>query len=149
MTLFPTILYFIHSTQGTLSPLLCQQARCSALRSSLTCPSAWNSVHSKWWSVLYINLVSLQFPVNQTLNYGLLWTNLNALKKGKANHSSILAWRIPWTIVHGVANSWTQLSGFHFLSFEVVIHKFPKAADWFHRHLAWDSHCSGPVCTHV
>ena len=32
-----------------------------------------------------------------------------ALVKGKANHSSILAWRIPWT-VHGVAKSWTRLS---------------------------------------
>ena len=32
------------------------------------------------------------------------------LEKGKATHSSILAWRIPWTIVHGVAKSWTQLS---------------------------------------
>ena len=34
------------------------------------------------------------------------------LEKGKANHSSILAWRIPWT-VHGFAKSWTQLSDFH------------------------------------
>ena len=38
-----------------------------------------------------------------------------------ATHSSILAWRIPWTeepsglyIVHGVANSRTGLSDFHF-----------------------------------
>ena len=35
------------------------------------------------------------------------------LEKGKATHSSILAWKIPWT-VHGVAKSWTQLSDFHF-----------------------------------
>ena len=28
------------------------------------------------------------------------------LEKGKATHSSILAWRIPWsTVVHGVAKS--------------------------------------------
>ena len=40
----------------------------------------------------------------------------NPLKKGKATHSSILAWRIPWTVVHGVARSRTQLSDFHFLS---------------------------------
>ena len=33
--------------------------------------------------------------------------------EGKATHSSILAWRIP--IVHGVAKSWTRLSGFDFL----------------------------------
>ena len=29
------------------------------------------------------------------------------LEEGKATHSSILAWRIPWTTVHGVAKSWT------------------------------------------
>ena len=40
----------------------------------------------------------------------------DTLEKGMATHSSILAWRIPmdrgvWqAIVHGVANSWTQLS---------------------------------------
>ena len=38
------------------------------------------------------------------------------LEKEMATHSSILAWRIPWTegpvrrqTVHGVAKSWTQL----------------------------------------
>ena len=30
----------------------------------------------------------------------------DALEKGKAAHSSILAWRIPWT-VHGIAESGT------------------------------------------
>ena len=35
------------------------------------------------------------------------------LDNGMATHSSILAWRIPWTEKpdsHGVAESWTQLS---------------------------------------
>ena len=27
----------------------------------------------------------------------------DALEKGKTTHSSILAWRIPWTLVHGAA----------------------------------------------
>ena len=36
------------------------------------------------------------------------------LEKETATHSSILAWRIPWTVVHGVTNSWTRLSDFHF-----------------------------------
>ena len=37
------------------------------------------------------------------------------LEKGKATHSSIPAWRIPWIcITHGVAKSQTQLSDFHF-----------------------------------
>ena len=35
------------------------------------------------------------------------------LEKGKATQSSILAWRIPWT-VHGVAKTWARLSDFHF-----------------------------------
>ena len=35
------------------------------------------------------------------------------LEKEKATHSSILAWRIPWTI-YGVTKSRTQLSDFHF-----------------------------------
>ena len=37
------------------------------------------------------------------------WEDL--LEKGKATHSSILAWRVP---VHGIAESRTQLSDFHF-----------------------------------
>ena len=36
------------------------------------------------------------------------------LEKGTATHSSILAWRIPWTTVYGVAKSRTQLSDFYF-----------------------------------
>ena len=35
------------------------------------------------------------------------------LEKGKATHSHILAWRIPWTIVLGVTKSQTRLSDFH------------------------------------
>ena len=40
----------------------------------------------------------------------------NPLEKGMAVHSSILAWRIPWTEepsklqIHGVTKSWTRLS---------------------------------------
>ena len=31
----------------------------------------------------------------------------DTLEKGNATHSSVLAWTIPWTTVHGVAKSWT------------------------------------------
>ena len=34
----------------------------------------------------------------------------DALEKGMATHSSILAWRIPWTEEPGVTKSWMQLS---------------------------------------
>ena len=33
-------------------------------------------------------------------------------EKGTATHSSVTAWRIPWT-VHGVTKSQAQLSDFH------------------------------------
>ena len=37
------------------------------------------------------------------------------LEKGKATLSSILAWRIPWTVlIPGVTKNWTRLSNFHF-----------------------------------
>ena len=43
----------------------------------------------------------------------------NPLENGIATHSSILAWRIPWTeepgSVHSVAKSSTRLSSFHLL----------------------------------
>ena len=36
------------------------------------------------------------------------------LEKGTATHSSVLAWKIPWTILaHGVPKSQTLLSDFH------------------------------------
>ena len=31
------------------------------------------------------------------------------LEEDMATHSTLLAWRIPWAAVHGVAQSWTQL----------------------------------------
>ena len=50
------------------------------------------------------------------------------LEKDTATHSSILAWRIPWTeepgrlhTVHGVAKSWTRLSYFHFYLCKTII----------------------------
>ena len=43
----------------------------------------------------------------------------DALEKGKATHSSILAWRLPWTEEPGRlqsmgSKSWTQLNKFQF-----------------------------------
>ena len=41
-------------------------------------------------------------------------------QKRKATHSSVLTWRVPWTVVHRVAKSRTQLSDFHFLASQVA-----------------------------
>ena len=53
------------------------------------------------------NLPAMQETWVQSLDWE------DPLDKGKATHSSILAWRIPWT-VHGVKKSQTQLSDFRF-----------------------------------
>ena len=47
------------------------------------------------------------------------------LEEGMATHSSILAWRVPWTEepgVHGVTKSWTQLSNQQFHFFHLVLY---------------------------
>ena len=47
----------------------------------------------------------------ETWAWSLGWED--PLEKGTATHSGILVWRSPWTVVHGVAKSRRQLSGFH------------------------------------
>ena len=56
------------------------------------------------WASLVAQLVKNPPAMQETWVRSLGWEN--PPKKGKATHSSILAWRIPWT-VHGVAKSWT------------------------------------------
>ena len=53
--------------------------------------------------------------IQETWVQSLSWED--SLEKGMATHSSVLAWRIPWTeepawwaTVHSVTKSWTQLS---------------------------------------
>ena len=48
----------------------------------------------------------------ETLVRSLGWED--PLEKEKATYSIILAWRIPWTTVYGVAKSWTRLNDLHF-----------------------------------
>ena len=73
----------------------------------------------------------------------------NTLEKEMATHSSILAWRIPWTeepgglrAVHGMAKSRTQLSDFtSFLHFPPGTEGFPslpfqRTSHFWTRHIA-------------
>ena len=59
-------------------------------------------------------MVKNLLAMRETRVQSLSWEDL--LEESKATHSSILAWRIPmdrgtrWATVHGVAESWTQLS---------------------------------------
>ena len=63
------------------------------------------------WVSLVAQLVKHPPAMRKTWLWSLGWED--PLEKGKATHSSILAWRIP-CIVHGVAKSWTILSNFNF-----------------------------------
>ena len=64
------------------------------------------------WASLVAQLVKNTLAMRETWVWSLGWED--PLEKGKATHSSILAWRIPWTIVHGVAKSRTWLNDFRF-----------------------------------
>ena len=48
------------------------------------------------WASLVAQLVKNPFAMQETWVQSLGWED--PLKKGKATHSSILAWRIPWTV---------------------------------------------------
>ena len=72
------------------------------------------------WASLVAQLVKNPPAVWETWVRSLGWED--PLAKGKATHSSILAWRIPWT-VHGVAKSRTRLRDFHF---DFIQHVFIK-----------------------
>ena len=64
------------------------------------------------WASLVVQLIKNLSTMQETWVQFLGWEDL--LQKGKATYYSILARRIPWTIVHGVAQSQTRLSDFHF-----------------------------------
>ena len=68
---------------------------------------------SSYWASLVVQLVKNPPAMQETWVQSLTWED--PLEKGKVTHSSILAWRIPWTIyiVHAVAKSRTRLSDFH------------------------------------
>ena len=83
------------------------------------------SLSSRFWGIFKIylffklgaslvtQLVKNLPAMPETWVWSLGWED--PLEKGKATHSSVLAWRIPWTcITHGVAKSQTWLSDFHF-----------------------------------
>ena len=48
------------------------------------------------WALLVAQLVKNPPAMRETWVWSLVWEN--PLEKGKATHSSILAWRIPWTV---------------------------------------------------
>ena len=55
-----------------------------------------NVIHLVLWVPLVAHLVKNLPAIQETWVQSLGWEN--PLEKGEATHSSILAWRIPWTI---------------------------------------------------
>ena len=79
------------------------------------------------WASLVAQLVKNPPAMRETWVWSLGWED--SLEKGKVTCSSILAWRIPQTTVHGVAKSWARLSNFHFhLLFQWFSSVFPGPA---------------------
>ena len=73
---------------------------------------SWQDSVSTWAS-LVAQLVKNPPVMWETWVGSLGWED--PLEKWTAIQSSILAWRTPWTTVHGVENSRTTLGNFHFL----------------------------------
>ena len=74
----------------------------------------------QYWASLVAQLVKNPPVMRETWVQSLGWKD--PLEKGKATHTSILAWRIPWTVLSMGLQSWTRLGDFHFHFFA-----FPKA----------------------
>ena len=77
-----------------------------------------NRHFSKEWASLIAQLVKNLPAIWETWVLSLGWED--PLEKGKATHSSILAWRTAWTTAYGVTKSQTKLRDFHFISPNLV-----------------------------
>ena len=66
------------------------------------------------WASFVAQLVKNPPAMQETWVPVLGWED--PLEKGKAAHSSILAWRIPWTVYSKGSQNQTRLSDFHFFS---------------------------------
>ena len=95
------------------------------------------------WLSKNISLVAQRLkhlpPTQETLVRSLGWED--PLEKEMATHSSILAWRIPWTEEPGRlqstgSQSWTRLSDFTFflsLSKNIIAYELLKTLPWLPR----------------
>ena len=94
--------------------------KASSSKESLACNSA-----NHFWHVqasLIAQLVKNPPAMQETWVRSLGWED--PLETGKATHSSILAWEIPWTVHRGVAKSLTRLSNIHFHFDHLYLHDY-------------------------
>ena len=74
------------------------------------------------WASLVAQMVKNPLIMQETWVRSLGWED--PLKKGKAIHSSILTWRIPWTVESMGLQSQTRMGIFHFHLAEIVFVRF-------------------------
>ena len=92
-----------YTTQGFPDSSVDKESTCSAgdlgsipaLGRSAAEGIGYSLLHS--WASLVARLVKNQPAMRETWVWSLGWED--PLEKGKATHSSILAWRIPWTVL--------------------------------------------------
>ena len=82
------------------------QSLAEELRFHTLCSAVWQ------WASLVAQLVKNLLVMRETWVRPLGWED--PVKKGKATHSSILAWRIPRNVVCGVAESNRSERNLHF-----------------------------------
>ena len=76
---------------------MCQRVvRCESRRQAEDQDFIWCRTHPHQWTSLLAQLVQNPPAMQETPVRSLSWED--PLQKGKATHSSILAWRVPWTI---------------------------------------------------
>ena len=78
---------------------------------SLPCGPCLSAPEGRWASPV-AQMVKNPPAMQETWVQSLGWDD--PLEKGKATHSSILAWRIPWAVQSMGLQSRTRLSDFHF-----------------------------------
>ena len=76
------------------------------------------------WASLVAQLVKNPPPMWETWVWSLGWED--PLEKGTATHSSILAWRIPWTQSMGSQRVWHDWATFTFIHSNYL----PKSRGW-------------------
>ena len=101
---FTSTSYFkLFGAESVYSSYKCALSFCSLFLSSAIYYLCPHSIFSPIkWASLIAQLVKKLPAMQENWVRSLCW--VDPLEKGKATHSSILAWRIPWTvcIVHGV-----------------------------------------------
>ena len=105
----------VHNRRCHLSPHICQELKLARLKPCIKFPPAAFATRVSYLSqdssrIQILLFVAFQNPPANAGETGLIPGSERSLEKEKASHSSLLAWEIPWAIVHWVTKSQIWLS---------------------------------------